>query len=79
MTIFTTNCRFNCWECSQPCKMKELFQLPDEIFYKFVLDNLKARAGMLLTLGYNISDIETQMKTAAVSLKIAREKCLKTL
>lgn len=71
--VFTTSCNYNCWECSQTCELIQLFRLPEPVFYKVILDSLKARAGMLITQGYDRQWVDQDLMKSAVALKLARE------
>lgn len=73
---FKVTCNFSCWKCSNPCKMVKFFQLPDPFFYKFVIDNAKAHAGLRLANGHPLSEVNLEMKKNCVALKIARDKYL---
>ncbi len=59
------------------CKMVQYFRLPEQDFNKFVIDNLKAKAGTLITIGYDYAVVDQGLKETAVALSIARKKFLK--
>ncbi len=71
--LLTTSCNYNCWECSHHCELAQLFRLPEGVFYKIILDDLKARAGMLVTQGYDFQLVDQDLMESAVTLKLARE------
>ena len=75
---FATNCNFRCWECSRKdCEMKGTFKLPEPIFNNIVMQFLKPLAGYELTLGIPKATVDETLMKKAVSLKIARDICLK--
>lgn len=68
------NCNFKCWECSQEdCNLKQLYLLPENMFYSIILDSLKSRAGIMLVSGYSKEFVDNNLKETAVTIKISRE------
>jgi hypothetical protein len=55
---------------------KELFALPDSIFYSHIEESLKAGAGYMLTSGYPAKEVENQKRIMTLTLVTSRMKYL---
>lgn len=81
ISIFSTNCVYNCWECSRQCEMKTAMEeLSEEQFKMSILSNAKMQAGMCIASGHmNAQTSKKHVETTFMSLVCARQKYLETL
>ena len=76
MLLIDCNNNIKCWECKKDCDIREIMNLPSFIFNPTIMNFLKANAGLLLTQGIPLQQIEEELKITAVGLYLSRLKLL---
>lgn len=71
-----TDCNKRCWECSEDCQMKKMFLLPEPVFNNYIIESLKACAGMYIAKGGSPEIATKELQKMSVTLSISRKKYL---
>ena len=70
------NNSFMCWECDKDCHMKEIFMMPDPLFYSLINDSTKSATGLLIASGVPFETADEERKKMALTLITSRMKFL---
>lgn len=67
---------FRCWECTKQCDLKNLFYLPDQLFFEIIRDTVKVMCGRALADGKSVKDVKEIEKIFTLTLVTSRKKYL---
>lgn len=65
---------YRCWECNCSCLVKQLFLLPESIFYTTLHDSYATSVGLMIASGLSVKQAEEIQNIKIMSLITARIK-----